>query len=421
MSNQVTPWFFVGIDWAVKVLQVCVIAPDGRVLWNRVFPHTGPGLADLADQLMLLGHGDAECIHVGIEMTHGPTVETLLERGFPVFAINPKQLDRFRDRFSPAGAKDDRLDARVLADSLRTDARAYRRLIADTPVVIELREWSRMHGDLKQERVRLTNRLREQLRRFFPQAVDVTGDLGDEWFLKLIEWIPTPEMAHRRRPSTVEKILKAHRIRKISATEILSLLRQTPVRVAEGTTSAACSHIRLLLPRLRVVNDQISECEKKLDELCERVDGGSGEDGADNPTEQRDVQILRSFPGVGRIVVAALLAEAAQLLKARNYRALRTLGGVAPVTKRSGKRHVVLMRYACNGRLANALYHWARVASQADAHWKARYSEFRRRGHTHGRACRGIADRLLGVACAALKSGALYDPSRLADCRGTAA
>ena len=132
MSNQVSPRFSVGINWAVRELQVCAVRPDGRVLWNRVFPHTGPGLADLADQLMLLGHGDAERIHVGIEMTHGPTVETLLERGFPVFAINPKQLDRFRDRFSPAGAKDDRLDARVLADSLRTDAKAFRRLIADT-------------------------------------------------------------------------------------------------------------------------------------------------------------------------------------------------------------------------------------------------------------------------------------------------
>jgi transposase len=350
-------------------------------------------------------------VHVGIEMPHGPVVETLLERGFAVFAINPKQLDRFRDRFSPAGAKDDSRDALVLADSLRTDPRAYRRLSIDDPEVIELREWSRLLGDLKQERVRMTNRLREQLRRYFPQAVDLTDKLWSEWFLDLLQKVPTPEMARRRRVSTVQKILETHRIRRLTAEQILSALRQKPVYVAPGTEEAAASHIRLLLPRIRIVNSQIRECEAKLDDLCGCVGEG---DETGNGHEQRDGMILRSFPGVGRIVLATLLAEAAQPLRDRDYRALRTLGGIAPVTQRSGKRHVVRMRRACNGRLANALYHWARVAAQADAYWRVRYREFRQRGHSHGRACRGLADRLLKYACAALRDGMPYDPRRLA-------
>jgi len=414
MAALVVPLLFVGIDWAVKELQVCVEDAEGRVIFNRPFPHNGLGLADLADQLTSMCAGDVARVFIAIEMPHGPTVETLLERGFSIFAINPKQLDRFRDRFSPSGAKDDRRDARVLADSLRTDQRAYRQLCVDAPLVIELREWSRMHEDLQQERVRLSNRLREQLRRYFPQMVEVANNLWAEWFLDLVELLPTPEAARRRRPSTVGKILRAHRIRRLTAEEVLAVLRQTPVHVAPGTVDAAQAHIRLLLPRLRLVNGQLRECERKLDELCQLITSEPDEEGEDSErNEQRDGRILRSFPGVGRIVLATLLAEAAQPLRDRDRPALRTLAGIAPVTKRSGRRCTVVMRHACNGRLANALYHWARVATQADPHWKRRYAEFRRRGHSHGRACRGIADRLLSAALAALKNGTLYNPAKL--------
>ena len=98
---------------------------------------------------------EASAIHVAIEMRHGPIVETLLERGFNVYAINPKQLDRFRDRFSPAGAKDDSRDAELLADALRTNMRAFRKLALAEPLIVKLREWSRMTDDLNAERNRL--------------------------------------------------------------------------------------------------------------------------------------------------------------------------------------------------------------------------------------------------------------------------
>jgi len=111
-----------------------------------------------------------EDVAVAIETPHGPIVEALMDRGIAVFAINPKQLDRFRDRFSPAGAKDDRRDALVLFSSLRTDRHCFRRVEALDPTVVELREWSRMAEELKQERVRLTNRVRQQLWRYYPSG-----------------------------------------------------------------------------------------------------------------------------------------------------------------------------------------------------------------------------------------------------------
>jgi hypothetical protein len=104
-----------------------------------------------------------------------------------------------------------------------------------------------------------------------------------------------------------------------------------------------------------------------------------------------------------------MLAEAAQPLSARDYHALRLLAGLAPVTKASGKRRVVVMRYACNTRLRTACYHWARIAMQTDASARRHYTTLRQAGHSHARALRGVADRLLAVGIGMLKSGTLYD------------
>ena len=101
--------------------------------------------------------------------------------------------------------------------------------------------------------------------------------------------------------------------------------------------------------------------------------------------------ILRSMPGLGRIILAVVLAEVWQPLRRRDYHALRGLSGVAPVTRRSGKTCVVVRSYACNKRLANALYHWARLATQHDALSRRRYAALRQRGHSHGRALRPLA------------------------------
>jgi transposase len=135
----------------------------GKRIGERVFAHGGAGLAEMAAWLISVTGADASAIHVAIEVPHGPVVETLLKRGFNVYAINPKQLDRFRDRFSPAGAKDDSRDSEVLADAIRTDMRAFRKLALAEPLLIELREWSRMTDDLTGEKNRLSNRMRDQL------------------------------------------------------------------------------------------------------------------------------------------------------------------------------------------------------------------------------------------------------------------
>jgi transposase len=402
--------WFVGIDWATEKHQICVLNLAGDVVNEWVVPHTGEGIAGLCTELLDLSGSQVEGVHVAIEVPHGAVVEMLLEQGFSVSAVNPKQLDRFRDRFTVAGAKDDRRDAQVLADSLRTDPHCFRRLEVDAPEVIELREWSRMTEDLQQERVRLSNRVREQLRRYYPQMLQLNEDVAADWFLDLWEKAPTPRQAARLRESTIQRILKQRRIRRLEAKSVLERLREKPLTVSPGTIAAATAHIATVAARLRLINQQLKQAHKRLDELSALPSGEDDDSGQES--KQRDAQILRSMPGIGRIVLATLLAEASQPLKLRDYHGLRALSGVAPITRQSGKKCVVVMRRACHLRLRNAVYHWARTCIQHHPASRAQYAALRARGHSHGRALRSVGDRLLAVACAILRNQTPFDPTR---------
>jgi transposase len=266
-----------------------------------------------------------------------------------------------------------------------------------------------MYDELKQEQNRLTNRMRGQLWRYYPQALELSDDLAVTWFLDVWQQVPTPAKAARVSEKTIAGILKNHRIRRLDAAQVLRILRQPPLAVAAGTTEAATAHIRTIAARLRLINQQIKDAERRLDELCAAIEAAA-ESAPGQICEQRDVAILRSCPGLGRINIATLLAEAWEPLRRRDYHVLRLLSGVAPVTRRSGKTCIVVRRHACNERLRTAVYHWARVAIQHDPISRQRYAELRRRGHSHGRALRSVADRLLYVLCTLLERQILFDP-----------
>ena len=402
--------WYVGVDWASESHLVFLTDAEGHKIGEKEFKHSGDGLAEMAAWLMATsGAPEAGQILVAIEVPHGPVVETLMERGFKVHAINPKQMDRFRDRFTMAGAKDDSRDSEVMASALRTDAHCLRELAPADPTVIELREWSRIAEDLGTERTRLTNRVREQLWRYFPAVLELDNDLAAEWLLDLLQLVPTPDKAARIRETAITKLLKRHRIRRFDAVHVLKVLRASPLRLAAGTTAAASAHLATLIARIRPVNQQLKPALCQIDVLIARL--APSEEAEPGQRKQHDVEILASLAGVGRIVLATLLAEGFDPLQRRDYPALRCLTGVAPVTRRSGKSRLVVRRYACNQRLANAVYHWARVAVQHDPTSRAKYAALRSRGHNHARALRSVADRLLNVACAMLRAGTTFNPS----------
>jgi transposase len=393
------------VDEGDERFQVCPVDEAGVVREQRSFTCDGEGIQEA---IAWLRSSRAERIAIAIESPRGPVVAGCLEAGLEVFSLNPKQLDRFRDRFSVAGSKDDRLDARVLGDSLRTDPRAFRRLTAEPGWLVKMRQASRMEDELKQECRRSANRLRAVLHEYHVELLGLLPSADEPWFWDLVAIAATPALGSRLRPKQVERLLKEHRIRRLSAQDVIERLRRPAVPAMPGVVEAGSTHALMLVPRLHLLTQQLTQCQAQIQALLDQL---AAEQSPEQIGEHRDVPILRSLPGAGRYVVATMLAEAFWALQHRDYRLLRAASAVAPVTEQSGRSRFVHMRYACNRRLRNAVHHWAWNATLVDPHFDRLYKDMRARGLTHARALRGVADRLLNVTVAVLKRGTPYDAS----------
>jgi transposase len=269
-----------------------------------------------------------------------------------------------------------------------------------------------LEDDLVQDHNRLINQLREQLHRYFPQLLQLSPAAEDAWLWDLIEMAPVPATGCRLTRGRIERVLNRYRIRRLVAEHVMAALRAPALKLAPGSAEAASEHALLLLPRLRLIRKQrldiASRMEKLLDELTEPA-SETNDHRLDRPT---DVAVLRSLPGVGRVVAATLLAEASQAIADRDYHALRSYAGVAPVTRQSGNKKIVVMRRGCNNRLRNAVYHWSRLATVCDERSRTHYAKLRAQGHSHGRALRTLADRWLTVLIAMLTNHEHFDAAR---------
>jgi len=400
--------FFVGIDLGRWLHVASVMDSSGQFLAERGFAHSYEGLAETVDWLLDLAQHDAGRIAVGIEVPHGPVVETLLQRGIAVFAINPKKLDRFRCRYAVSGANDDRRDAFVLADTLRTDRPRFQRLRLPPPEIIALKELLSARDQLVKHHVALSSQIRDLLVRCWPHLLTLAprNRALDSFFCELLELFFHPNRTHSLQPKSIQDLLKKHHIRRVKTDQVLESLQKPPLRVAPGTIAATSIHIRLLVQQLLLVWRQRRDSDQYLERWFKQTQLTS------ELKKLPDSAILASLPGVGAFVLASVLAHAHDAILLRNLVALRSLGGIAPVTKQSGKRRLVLMRRARSQPLNYALHHWAHMAVLRDTHFKLHYQNLRAKGHRHARALRGVMDRILTIAIAMLRDNTLYDPSR---------
>jgi len=403
--NNLESLFFAGIDWGKNSHHVCVIDNEGSVVEGKSFRHTGTGLFEMSQWIQKVSGSDSCDMAVAIEVNHGPVVESLCEQGFMVYSVNPKQLDRFRDRFCVSGAKDDRKDALVLASALRTDRRRFRRVEPQNLDVIVLRELTRTREELTRERTRLVNRFRALLWRYYPQFEELLGSTVRPWHLELWELVPCPGAAKGKRASTVNKILKRNRVRRVDAEGALKILRAERINVSDATVQSCVFHIRSVVERLKVADRQLGGIKDSIEKVIETVNEKLKAEG-DGPT---DIEILRSIPGVGIVVLATLIAEAWSLVRRRDFEAIRCLGGTAPVTRQSGRTKLVVRRRAVCKSLSAAFHILGGIAVTNDPVSKAKYEELREKGHGYCRSVRTVCDRLLFVARVILEKGELFD------------
>ena len=172
------------------------------------------------------------------------------------------------------------------------------------------------------------------------------------------------------------------------------------------------------MPRLRLLRQQRLEIAARIEALLDELTGARSETNEQSQEHPTDVAVIRSLPGVGRVIAATLLAEASQAIAERDDESLRSYAGIAPVTRQSGNKKLVVMRRGCNYRLRNALYHWSRVATVCDERSRAYYVKLRKKGQSHGTALRTIADRWLSVLMAMLKDHELFSFQRWNACVG---
>jgi hypothetical protein len=346
-----------------------------------------------------------EQIAVAIEVNHGAVIEALLAKGLRLYSINPKLLDRLRDRFSMAGAKDDRRDAFVLASCVESDANAFRRIEADSEENARLHAATRLRVVFKPPLTQTPTRLWNELREYRPAILTLCPGADEPWLWVLIEKAPSPSQGAKLTRARIGAALKKHRIRRLTAEEVRTVLRGDVLSLRSVYIESHVARVLVLTARLKLAQAQIDKIEKQIKTaLAERVK-------SEEQTERRDLTILLSLPGFGSITVATALGESGDAFERRDYNALRSICGAAPITKQSGGTRYVVMRQVCQPRLRVALHLSALQAIRVDPKFRDLYARARARGQTVGRAIRNIADRLLFLAVQLLKRNQLYDIS----------
>jgi transposase len=387
---------FVGDDWSEENHDVELMDASGRTLARVRLKEGAAGMTRL--HAMIGEHaGDGEpVVQVGIETDRGLWVMALTAAGYEVFAINPLQTSRYRDRHQVSGGKSDAGDAHVLADMVRTDSHQLRQVAADTPAAQAVKVVARAHKTLIWERTRHVNRLRHQLLDFFPAAVEAFDDLDAPDALELLAKAPDPAAAAKLTTAQVAAVLKRAGRRNITdRTAVIRAAFRSPQLAQPSQVTRACaSVVRALTAVLAALNEQITVMEAQVDAHF---------------LQHPDAEIIMSQPGLGHILGARVLAEFGDdPARYASAKARKNYAATSPITRKSGKKKIVLARYVHNDRLVDALDSQAFCALTASPGARAYYDRQKARGISHHAALRQLANRLTGILHGCLKDRTLY-------------
>ena len=376
-----------------------VMDEAGKVLAKRRLPEGVAGITQLHELIgRCLGEDadEAEVI-VGIETDRGPWVTALMAAGYLVFPVNPLQASRYRERHGVPGAKSDGGDAHMLADMVRTDCHQLRPAAGDSAQAEAVKVLARTHKTLIWDRTRAVQRLRHQLREYFPAALEASGDLDAPDTLELLAKAPDPAGAARLTRAQVSAALKRARRRDIAdkATAILAALRGEHLDQPAALTAAYATTARALIALITTLNQQV----KTLQGQVEAYFG-----------QHPDAEIIASQPGLGPILGARVLAEFGDdPVRYTCAKARKNYAGTSPITRASGKKKTVMARHVHNDRLIDALMAQAFTALRTSPGARGYYDHQRARGAGHNPALRQLANRLTGILHGCLKTRTLYD------------
>ena len=383
-----------GVDWARDDHAISVVDDRGREVARCTITHTAGGLHEL---VAFLGrHGAVE---VAIERPDGPVVDSLLGAGMTVVVISPNQVKNLRGRYGSAGNKDDRFDAYVLADTLRTDRARLRPLVPDTEATVALRRACRARKDLVNHRVAVANQLRAHLRNVLPAVVGLFAELDSAISLAFLNRFNTEDKINWLTPKRLGDWLSKQRYSgKVDPTVLHQRLLDAPRgATGEHATSQAvitAGYVALLHTLVAQIKALSAHIDAQLD-------------------AHADAHIFTSLPRAGRVRAARLLAEIGDC-RARfpTPESLTCLAGAAPSTRQSGKSRIVGFRWACDKQLRDAVTDFAADTRRTNPWAADLYRRARARGHDHPHAVRILARAWLHIIWHCWQDHLAYDPTK---------
>jgi transposase len=394
---------FVGDDWAQDHHDVEVMDASGHRLAKARLPEGMAGMGRLHAMIGQALGDDIEAedaavrVKIGIETDRGPWVQALLAAGYTVYAVNPLQAARYRERLVVSGAKSDAADAHMLADMVRTDSHQLRPMAGDSVDAEAVKVVTRMHKTLIWERTRAVQRLRHALREYFPAALEAFEDLDAVDTLELLARAPDPAGAARLSISQITAALKRARRRDVEAkaTAIQAVLRAEHLGQPAVVTAAYAVSVRALVAVLGTLNEQVKALQGQVEASFGR---------------HPDAEIILSQPGLGAVLGARVLAEFGDdHARYATAKARKNYAATSPITRASGKKKTVMARYVHNDRLVDALMSQAFTSLRASPGARAYYDHQRARGATYRAALRQLANRLVGILHGCLKTGTPYN------------
>ncbi|MHC4867159.1 MAG: IS110 family RNA-guided transposase [Planctomycetota bacterium] len=385
---------FTGIDWSEKFLDFHLRTAGGKVLAEGRVKPSVEGMADLFAQLE--SHASTSEIGVAIETAHGAWVQALLDRGYQVYPLNPKTVERFREALSANGVKTDKIDRKVLAMFLATFHQENKPLRPDDPEIIQLRIFCQDRLRLIEEHTAKVNELQAVLKCYYPAFLGLFGGLDSNITLDFLQQFPTQKQMHKLSERRLRTWLSRHHytfVRRLD--EMVAMLKQPVLPVAEHLQEAKKTLVCYLARSIKMLNAEIAQRDKQIND---HLDGLPESDW------------VRSLPGAGKVLAPSLLACLGRdPQRFSSVGEARALMGTAPVTKASGNFRLVQFRRGCwkFGRRTLQLF---AEQSRHQCRWaQAFYEKQRDSGHKHHAALRALAHRWLKILLAMKQSGSVYN------------
>jgi transposase len=388
--------YYLGVDWADKFHQVWVSDAQGqKVAENKVVENV-EGLGEFS---RWLNESRARGIELwaAIEKPQGRIVDFLLDHGVVVYPVNPKALDRARDRFRMSQSKSDSFDAHVLAEFLRTDHGHLRALEPNSDDAQELKLLTRDQHRLGRQKTRLLNQIRVTLKEYYPRPLEVFADLEAQIARDFLKQYPTPRALSDLSPKKWNRFAKReHHLGEGRCKELWEKLNQSQLQVPDHVVRAKSQLLVVLLAQLEASSDAVQTYNERVKHFFASMPAA---------------KLIKTLPGAKTgTIVAMLWAELGDSNNRwQSFRHLQAEAGVVPVTKASGKSHVVHFRFSCNKVMRHASY-WLAFVSLNQSEWANHYyRDQRAKGHNHHQALRALGAKWLKIIFVMWRDHKPYD------------